>query len=234
MPASFLVLPDADSVAVEAAARFRALALEAIAARDRFVVALAGGSTPERLYRLLAKGELPWNKVMVFFSDDRFVSPSSRFSNAGLALKLLPLDPKSTFPVPAETTLSAEECAQEYEATLVRTLGEAPCFDLILLGMGDDGHTASLFPGKPALEAAGWVTHSTPGELPPPVDRVTFTFGLINSARQVLFLVAGANKAQKVAQWRAGAGTIDSLPVLGIQPHPGSLTVLLDSGAAGA
>jgi len=234
MPPEFVVFPNPDAVAQEAATRFLTLADAAIAERGRFVVALAGGSTPERLYRILATKELAWDKIVVFFSDDRFVSPKSRFSNMGLALGLLPLALQTTFPIPSETTLDAAECAREYEATLLAELGPEPCFDLVLLGMGDDGHTASLFPGKDALTTTTKVTHSTPGVLPPPVDRVTFTFPLINAARQVLFLVTGANKAEKVAQWKAVEGTIDLLPVLGVQPTNGTQTVLLDAGAAGA
>ena len=233
MSARFLVFDDLDRVAQGAADRFVALAQEAIAERGRFVVALAGGSTPERLYRILAQSELAWDKIFVFFSDDRFVPSRSRFSNAGLALRLLPLAAKTTFPVPAETALDASECAREYEATLVGVLGDAPRFDLILLGLGDDGHTASLFPGKPALHDGGWVTHSTPGVLPPPVDRVTFTLALLNAARNILFLVTGASKANKVAAWRAEEGTVDELPVLGVCPTQGDLTVLLDRAAAG-
>ena len=145
MQPTFLTFLDPDTVASDAAARFIALAEGAIAERGRFVVALAGGSTPERLYKLLATRTLDWEKITVFFSDDRFVAPTSRYSNAGLALRLLPLCPKTTFPVPAETTLDAAECAAQYEQELLAALGPEPRFDLVLLGMGDDGHTASLF-----------------------------------------------------------------------------------------
>lgn len=233
MQPTFLTFSTPDAVAQEAAARFIALAQAAIAERGRFVVALAGGSTPERLYKLLAEQSpaLDWEKLVVFFSDDRFLSPASRFSNAGLALRLLPLNPKTTFPVPAETTLDAAECATLYEEALLEILGPEPCFDLVLLGMGEDGHTASLFPGKTALSATSWITHSTPGVLPPPVDRVTFTFPLINAARNVLFLVTGANKKDKVALWRAGQGRVETLPVLGVAPTAGTLMVLLDQAA---
>ncbi|WP_309710767.1 6-phosphogluconolactonase [Armatimonas sp.] len=231
MQPEFLTFPDPDAVAAEAATRFLNLAEAAIAARGQFVVALAGGSTPERLYKLLATRELDWEKIVVFFSDDRFLSPASRFSNAGLALRLLPLNPKITYPVPAETSLDAAECAVQYERELVAALGPEPRFDLILLGMGDDGHTASLFPGKEALTARKLVTHSTPGVLPPPVDRITFTFLLINAARNVLFLVTGANKKEKVVRWRAGEGSVSTLPVLGVAPTEGTLTVLLDEAA---
>jgi 6-phosphogluconolactonase len=232
MQPMFLTFANPDAVASDAAERFLALAQAAIAERGRFVVALAGGSTPERLYKILATRELDWEKVTVFFSDDRFVSPASRFSNAGLALRLLPLNPKTTYPVPSETSLDAAECAAQYEQELREALGSEPRFDLILLGMGEDGHTASLFPGKPALGAKSWVTHSTPGVLPPPVDRITFTFTLLNAARQVLFLVTGANKKEKVAQWRVGEGTVETLPVLGVAPTNGTLIVLLDEAAS--
>jgi 6-phosphogluconolactonase len=232
MQPTFLTLPDPDAVASDAAARFLALAEAAIAERGRFVVALAGGSTPERLYKILATRELDWTKIFVFFSDDRFLSPASRFSNAGLALRLLPLNPKTTYPVPAETSLDAAECAVLYEQELLVALGSEPRFDLVLVGMGEDGHTASLFPGKAALTATSWVTHSTPGVLPPPVDRITFTFPLINAARNVLFLVTGANKKAKVALWKANSGSVSTLPVLGVAPTDGTLTVLLDEAAS--
>ena len=234
MPPTFLTLPDPDAVATDAAVRFMALAQAAIAERGAFNVALAGGSTPERLYKKLAERSeaLDWTKIHVFFSDDRFLSPTSRFSNAGLALRLLPLNPKTTYPIPAETSLDATECAAQYEHVLLTALGAEPRFDLVLLGMGEDGHTASLFPGKPALGATNWVTHSPPGVLPPPVDRVTFTFALINAARHVLFLVTGANKKDNVALWRAGAVATERLPVLGVAPTDGTLTVLLDEAAS--
>ena len=232
MQPTFLTFPDPDAVASDAAVRFIALAEAAIAERGRFVVALAGGSTPERLYKILATQTLDWTQIMVFFSDDRFVAPTSRYSNAGLALRLLPLCPKTTFPIPAETTLDAAECAAQYEQELLAALGPEPRFDLVLLGLGDDGHTASLFPGKAALTATSGVTHSTPGVLPPPVDRVTFTFALINAARSVLFLVTGAGKKEKVAQWRAGEGSVSTLPVQGVAPTHGTCTVLLDEAAS--
>jgi 6-phosphogluconolactonase len=232
MQPEFLTFPDSDAVAAEATTRFLTLAEAAIAERGVFTVALAGGSTPERLYKLLAARELDWTQITVFFSDDRFLSPASRFSNSGLALRLLPLNPKTTFPVPAETTLDAAECAGQYERELIAALGPEPRFDLILLGMGEDGHTASLFPGKDALTSSNLITHSAPGVLPPPVDRITFTFKLINAARNVLFLATGANKKDKVALWRAGAGSIPTLPVLGVAPTKGTLTVLLDQAAS--
>ena len=232
MQPTFLTFADPDAVASDAAERFFSLAEAAIAERGRFVVALAGGSTPERLYKILATRALDWTQITVFFSDDRFLSPASRFSNAGLALRLLPLSPKTTFPVPAETSLDAAECAAQYEQELLAALGSEPRFDLILLGMGEDGHTASLFPGKAALTATSWITHSTPGVLPPPVNRVTFTFRLINAARNVLFLVTGANKKDKVVLWKAGSGSVTKLPVLGVAPTDGTLTVLLDQAAS--
>ncbi|WP_395145409.1 6-phosphogluconolactonase [Armatimonas sp.] len=232
MQPTFLTFPDPDAAASDAAARFCSLAETAIAERGRFVVALAGGSTPERLYKILATRTLDWAQITVFFSDDRFVAPTSRYSNAGMALRLLPLSPRTTFPVPAETTLDTAECAAQYEHELIAVLGPEPRFDLILLGLGDDGHTASLFPGKAALTATSWVTHSTPGVLPPPVERVTFTFKLINAARNVLFLATGANKKEKVALWRAGSGMVNTLPVLGVAPTDGTCTVLLDEAAS--
>jgi 6-phosphogluconolactonase len=111
--------------------------------------------------------------------------------------------------------------------------GEFPAFDMILLGLGDDGHTASLFPGKPTLdEQALWITSSPPGFLPPPVDRVTFTFPLINAARQVMFLVSGAAKATIVHEVLDNPPDVYKHPSSGVQPNHGKLIWLLDEPAA--
>src|SRR5262249_42677564 len=162
--------------------------------------ALAGGSTPEITYSLLAArgpGEgLDWLSSLLFFGDERFVPHTDPRSNyhmvqrAWLGPAQVPAE--RVFAIPTDTDSPAVSASQ-YAKTLAKQFGtkgdELPRFDLILLGLGDDGHTASLFPGKPALhETTAWVTASPPGVLPPPVDRVTLTFPLLNAARQVMFL----------------------------------------------
>ena len=231
----FTVLDTPEAVAVAAAQQFRALASAAIADRGHFLVALSGGSTPLALYRQLAldPASVGWEQTLAFFSDERFVGPDARESNVGQARSaLLGQVPAQVFAVPTDVP-SVADAALAYERQIVERLGPDPRFDLILLGLGDDGHTASLFPGKPALSAQSWVTSSGPGVLPPPVERVTFTFPLINRARTVTVLATGARKAQRLAQWRDGALPVDQLPIAGVCPTDGALSVLIDREAAG-
>ncbi len=175
-------------------------AQEAVRERGRFTLVLAGGSTPEKTYRLLAEpaqaAMVAWPKTFVFFGDERFVPPDDPRSNFGMARSALlahvPIPAGQVFPVPTDRPTAAEAAA-----AYTRRLGEVfaaaprgppPRFDLILLGLGEDGHTASLFPGAAALAVRDtWVTWSPPGTLPPPVDRVTMTYPVLNAARQVLF-----------------------------------------------
>jgi 6-phosphogluconolactonase len=217
------------------------LARASIALRSRFRVALAGGTTPERLYRHLAMAEnvtrVPWPRTFAFFGDERLVPHDSTDSNYRLAFDALlnhvPIPQAQVFPVPT-VNLTPEEAAEAYEKTLRVQLGEQPIFDLILLGMGSDGHTASLFPGQPTLlEKTAWCLGTQPGELPPPVPRVTLTFPVLNAARHVLMLVTGAKKRPMMQTWLAGEGSLSSLPASGLSPTSGTLTIYGDRSAAG-
>jgi 6-phosphogluconolactonase len=237
------VCRDPDRLAVLSAMRILRLACDAIAKRGRFRIALAGGSTPERTYDLLNQpDQLPherpdWSKVDVFFSDERMVPLDDSRSNFGMANRsLLTHIPAATvFPVP--TGGRPADCAAVYSAILAKAFGVPgdglpPQFDLILLGLGDDGHTASLFPGAAALhENKAWVTWSPPGTLPPPVDRITFTFPTLNAAREVLFMVAGAKKAEALRDVLAGA-PVERRPAAGVHPTAGKLFWLVDQEAA--
>jgi 6-phosphogluconolactonase len=131
---------------------------------------------------------------------------------------------------------SPQEAAEEYSGTLKKFFGAGvawPEFDLVLLGLGEDGHTASLFPGAAALRVTDrWVTFSPPGILPPPVDRVTLTFPVFNAARQVMFLVNGGNKAEAVADIFEGRAPVGRRPAAGIRPASGRTVWLLDRAAA--
>jgi 6-phosphogluconolactonase len=239
-----IVCPDADALAERAAERIIDAAGRAVATAGRFTLALAGGSTPEKAYALLTRPprvqRLPWDKTYLFFGDDRFVPHDDPRSNYAMAHRSLlaqaPIPAGQVFAIPMDRPTPAES-AVEYGRTLasffsVTPGAGVPCFDLILLGMGDDGHTASLFPGKPALhEASAWVTSSPPGVLPPPVDRVTFTFPVLNAAREVLFLVAGEKKAEPLRQVLEEPADVERFPSSGVQPSNGALVWLIDEAA---
>lgn len=217
----------------------------AIAARGRFTIALAGGSTPQDTYVLLAQAprvsSVNWQKTFVFMSDERCVPFDDERSNFGQAqrnfIDHVSLLPTNVLPIPTDAG-TPDQIAARYAQTLAEFFGTdlgaaPPAFDLVLLGLGDDGHCASLFPGKPTLEdTTHWVVSSPPGTLPPPVDRVTFTFPLINAAREVMFLVGGANKAPAVQDILENNPPVTKRPSAGVHPTPGQLTWLLDKDAA--
>jgi 6-phosphogluconolactonase len=181
--------------------------------------------------------QVNWSRTLLFVGDERVVPIDDPRSNYGMAQRTLidsvPVPPANLFPVPIHA--DAAESARAYEEILRREFDGAavPEFDLILLGLGDDGHTASLFPGKPTLHVTDrWVVASPPGVLPPPVDRVTFTFPVINAARRVVFLVGGEKKADTVRDVLAGNYSVDERPSVGVKPEHGELIWLLDRGAA--
>lgn len=239
------VCNDGDALSRRAAALFLEEAAQAILARGRFVVALAGGSTPEKTYEMLAQAEnaerIQWDKVFCFFGDERFVSPENADSNFGMARKALlsrvPLPEANLFTVKTDAP-TAKEAAADYERQIseffgMKLLEAPPAFDLILLGLGDDGHTASLFPGKTSLDARDrWVVETPPGTLPPPVDRITFTFPLINAAHHVVFLVSGAKKAEILRDVLESDPAHNDYPAANITPTQGFLTWLIDRDAA--
>jgi len=225
-------VPNADQLARDAAAFIREAADEAIRERGQFTLALAGGSTPEKAYAILAAPD--WSKWHLFFGDERFVPRDDERSNFAMTQRSLlgRAAGAAVYPVPTESATPAD-AASAYEKVLLDAFGGSPRFDLVLLGLGDDGHTASLFPGKPALAATNWVTSSGPGVLPPPVDRVTLTFPAINAARKVLFLVAGSNKAEALRDVLGGHINADRRPAAGVHPTDGTLTWMVDEAAAG-
>jgi 6-phosphogluconolactonase len=239
------VYRDADQLAAKAAVRIAAAAALSIRHRGSFSLVLSGGSTPKQTYALLARGEgetsIDWSRVFLFFGDERQVPHDDPRSNYHMAREALLL----TAPIAGEQVLSvptewptAEKCAEEYSAALVRFFalepGSMPTFDLVLLGLGDDGHTASLFPHAPALAVTDRITTwSPPGVLPPPVDRITLTYPTINAARQVMFLVAGAGKAEALRDVVEGRVPKEQRPAAGIAPESGRLSWLVDQSAAG-
>ena len=245
-PHELTIARDATALAEAAADRFVDIARESIAARGRFTVALAGGSTPERMYTLLAAmpraGAVDWSRTWLLWGDERCVPWGDERSNYHMAQSALvahvAIPAAQVRPIRTDLA-SPADCAADYARTLEQVFGQPfpgppPRCDLILLGMGDDGHTASLFPGKDTLdETKLWVTHSAPGVLPPPVDRVTFTFPTLNQARHILFLVAGANKAAPLRDVLEGGAGKHDRPSAAVAPVDGTLTWLVDEAAAG-
>ncbi len=227
---------DPDALARAAAAEVIAIAQAAIAARGVCHVALSGGSTPRRLFQVLAAmgpTALPWARIELWWGDERAVPPSHADSNYGMTRAAL-IDPLALDPARVHR-LRGEDAptiaAAAYERALVAALGAPPVFDLVLLGMGPDGHTASLFPGSPALaEGDRWVV-ANPIDLPGgPAMRLTLTVPAINAARHVRFLVAGADKAAMLAQVLAGPRA--QFPAQRIAPGHGDLAWLVDAAAA--
>jgi 6-phosphogluconolactonase len=222
-----------------AAEEFVLAARAAIGAQGRFTVALSGGSTPKALYSLLASNYagFAWNRVFIFFGDERHVPPTDPESNYRMAnealLTKIAIPPENVFRVPAENP-DAAAAAIEYETQIRRFFalkpGEFPRFDLILLGLGPDGHTASLFPDTAALDehsrlvVANWVAKFK-------THRITFTFPVLNRAAEVIFLASGAEKADMVRQVLQGKNS-SQLPAQRVQPTDGKLLWLLDETAA--
>jgi 6-phosphogluconolactonase len=198
-------------------------------------IALSGGSTPKRLYELLAQGKgghIDWKRVQIFFSDERNVPPDDLESNFGMAKESFlgaGLVPESNVHR-IHGEYSADEAAKTYEHQIRKILGDVPVFDLILLGLGPDGHTASLFPGSPALnEKQVLVVGNRVEKLN--TDRITFTYPLLNAASHVLFLASGADKSRIARSVLSGEG--DS-PSQHVKPAHGELIWMLDKDSAAA
>jgi 6-phosphogluconolactonase len=210
---------------------------QAIAERGQFTIALAGGSTPKPLYEAIATQDLPWDKIHVFWGDERYVPPDHPDSNEGMArqawLDRVPIPAANLHPMPTgapDPAIAAQQHDAELRAFFNTYGDDIPALDVILLGMGDDGHTASLFPQTEALQVCDrlvTVGHKA-GE-----SRLTFTIPLINQARCVIFLVSGASKQAALTQIFAPEGDAQQYPARFIQPH-GELWWLLDEAAASA
>jgi 6-phosphogluconolactonase len=228
------VLPDKDTLIARSLDLVMTKLQQAIAERGQATIALAGGGTPKPLYQKLATQNLPWQSLHVFWGDERYVPADHPDSNEGMArqawLNHVPIPPANVHPIPTQDSDPAISASQ-YEAelqTVFRPAADAlPQFDVILLGIGDDGHTASLFPHTAALQVRDrWVTVGNKDGQP----RVTFTASLINQARSVIFLVAGASKQPALQQIFAPTGDADTYPARLIQPQ-GELWWLLDAAA---
>lgn len=241
------IQPDAASLMHATAERLTALAGEAISARGRFSLVLSGGSTPKALYALLTAEpyvtQIDWARVQVFFGDERCVPPSDERSNYRMARETLldrvPLPATNVHRMrgedpPAAAAAAYERDIRSYFAGCTDEAGTAPAwprFDFVLLGMGDNGHTASLFPGTAALrEQTRWVVAQYVEVVQ--MWRITLTVPAINAAANVAFLVAGAAKADMLQRLVDGPRDPDVLPAQMIHPHDGRLTWLVDEPAA--
>ena len=224
-----------EELAGAAAREFADRAGEAIAERGRFAVVLAGGSTPEAMYGILASDyddQIDWSKIYVFFGDERAVPPHHDDSNHKMACEAL-LDHVPVANVHRmRGELPPDEAAASYEEelrTFFRTQ-EVPRFDLILLGIGADGHTASLFPETSAIEVHDrWVVANPVLKLD--TTRITLTIPIINAARAVIFLVAGEDKAEALGEILEGDADPRANPATLIRP-PGGPKWMLDQSAA--
>jgi 6-phosphogluconolactonase len=236
------VLPDAAAIANRCAQKFVEIATAAAKEKGSFDVALAGGSTPKLLYSLLVnepdlRSRIPWDKMHVFFGDERHVKPDHADSNFRMATESLisksPLKPEQVTRIKGEYP-EAEDAAKEYEQYL-RTRyklaeGQFPRFDLVLLGMGSEGHTLSIFPGTKALrENRRIAVHNWVGKVL--MDRITLTAPAVNNAANVIFMVTGADKAPALTAVLERSYEPDQLPAQLIQPTNGSLLWLVDTAA---
>jgi 6-phosphogluconolactonase len=220
------------------ASYFTSLAQQAINARGRFAVVLSGGNSPKKLYELLAspayRQQLAWDKIFFFFGDERYVphtDPDSNYLMAKTAfLDSLHIDPSQVFAF--NTSLSPAEAAQQYTQTIEQFFApESPSFDLVLMGLGDDAHTASLFPGTPVLQEKAAIAKEVFVE-EKQVYRLTMTAPLLNQGQAFAFLVQGKNKAAAVQQVLNEDYNPQLLPAQLIAPVTGELHWFLDAEAA--
>lgn len=239
MKPTVLIFPRVDELYLTAANLFAEIARTAVAQYGRFCTALSGGSTPQPLYRLLTQSpwleQVPWSQTHIFWGDERLVPSDDAESSYGMTVRLL-LDHVPVPPENVHRALGKAEAATavaDYTAQLAQFTVPWPRFDLILLGMGHDGHTASLFPGPLSpheqTDPVMAVTAHYDGR---PARRITFTPRLINDAHHILFLVTGANKVAALQAVLEGRDDPQTWPAQRIQPHDGRVTWLVDAAAA--
>lgn len=233
------IVAEANELSRVAATEFEQAARNAVQAHDRFTVSLSGGSTPRGLYSQLARDaqRLSWNKIYLFWGDERHVPPDDKDSNYRMVRESLlsraPIPPDHVFRMSAEES-DAARVADQYEQTIRNFFslkpGELPRFDLVLLGLGPDGHTASLFPDSPALQehsrlvVANWVEKF--GHY-----RLTLTAPVLNNTEEVMFLVSGAEKAPALQSVLYSDAPAEQFPAKLIQPVNGRLIWLVDRAA---
>ncbi len=233
------VLPNLEALSLRAASTFLNASRNSIAAKKRFAVAISGGSTPKRLYMLLGsdpyRHQVDWQHVHLFWADERCVPKEDEASNFRTAFDLLlsrvAISDKNIHRIEGEE--APDKAARDYEEEMRRFFGESERgrFDLIILGMGADGHTASLFPGSKSLEET--VRLAIPVYLEEPKkNRVTLTLPVLNNADQILFLVAGSSKAAVLSEILGDGKKKKGFPAGMIHPTHGNVTWLVDQEAA--
>lgn len=237
-----IVVPDSEELAELAAETFITVSSEAAAESRQALIALSGGSTPKKMGELLSTptytNRVHWDTLQVFWGDERWVPVADPQSNAGEAIRGFlanaPIPDENVHPWETESDVDPSVAAERYERLILQisgVQGSVPAFDLIFLGMGDDGHTLSLFPGTEAVNDGTSLTiaHHVPKL---EADRVTFGKALANAARKVVFLVGGASKAETLARVLEGPIEPDTLPSQVIRPENGTLLWLVDEAAA--
>ena len=240
----YYVEPDPAALARRAAQYFLEMSREAVEAHGRARIAISGGSTPKATFALLADGNepwrahMPWDNLDLYWVDERCVPPDDNDSNYRMTreamLDQVPLRPEQIHRIEGE--LEPEVAAARYESELRNSFrlegAEAPRFDLVALGMGPDGHTASLFPHTEAIHELGRL--SVANHVPQQKDswRITLTWPVINHASSVFFLIAGTDKAQALSEVLTGQRDPERLPSQLIRPASGILTLILDKDAA--
>ncbi len=221
---TWYVLPDTQQLAREVAQAILTAAESAITERNRFKIVLAGGTTPEAVYRQLSKAHADWSGWQIYFGDERCLPPDHPDRNSITArqswLDHVAIPKDNIYPIPAEQ--GPEQGADSYISIVRR----ACPFDLVLLGMGEDGHTASLFPGQ--VHDPDEMVHAVHDAPKPPPDRISLSLSALNDSREVIILIAGKDKREAVQRWRRG----EQLPITQIQGHAGA-KVYMDSLADG-
>lgn len=240
----YFVEPDAAALAVRAAQYFVEKAVQAVAAQGRARIAISGGSTPKAAFALLAdasqpwRARMPWDKLDLWWVDERCVPPDNPDSNFRMTREALldhvPLKPEQIHRMEGE--LEPDVAAARYESELRNSFrlegAETPRFDLVQLGMGPDGHTASLFPHTQALNELGRLAVANHVETVKDSSRITLTWPVINRAADVFFLVSGADKAKILKEVLLGPRDVERLPSQLIRPAGGILSLLLNRAAA--
>ena len=237
MRPDFVVLPDPDAVAAELAARTEAALRDALGSRGQASLCLTGGSTPKPAYRRLASADLDWSRISVWWTDERMVPPDDSDSNyrmaRGALLDHVEIPENSVYRIEGE--LDAAEAARRMDAALTEAFGaDGPTFDVLHMGMGGDAHTASLFPGSPALDVSDRLaaaTHAPPSS--PVHERVTLTYPLLNRARQTLMAATGEGKRDALALVLAAyRGDAEDAPPSARVAPAGPMTWLVDRALA--